>query len=907
MAGVIGRESEQDALRSLIRARPAGPRTVVVRGDPGIGKTTLWQEAVDEARESWRVLSVRAVEAEAKLAYSGLSDLVGGLADEILPLLPAPQRSALEVALLRSEPIGFPTDPRAVGTAVLQALRHLAADGQALIAIDDVQWLDDSSAEVLRFAGRRLHEERVGFLLAGRSTDGEQPINADIGAGPVAEIALGPLSEGELSRLIAGRSQRRFPRHAMKRILAVSGGNPFYALELAASLERDPSSLECDDPIAVPPSLREVVSGRLEELTLPERRVLVAAAISAAPTIPILARAVDAEADRLLAGPERAGVVEVHGDEVRFAHPLFASVVDSDAATETRVELHRALAAAAADPEQRARHLALAAGSDSAEYDADIADEVERGAVHASARGAVGAAAELLERSAALTVDDAVRAQRLIAAAKHRILTIEPQRADALAREAEALVADDAQRAEAILTRATANLHDVPVCVTLLDAALATGASPTVRAQTLALRAVLRTTLLLDPRAGLADARGALEAAQETQIPELIGLADGARAWAEVMSAQSPSPALDAPARPFFSAARPLLARNVWRGELRVAREPLLDLQRSAADNGDEESYAALSLHLCELELRAGDLRAAAERAREVADYAAYVPSVGAAEGWLATAIAARRGDLDEVHREAERTVSDSRNAAHQLFELLARGEEAHALLATGHASDAADILESLFDRIVERALNDPGEFPLVPDLVEAYLALDRIDDAERALDWLEARAREQDHPWASGTAARCRGLVFAARGDHEAALPELARSLDQLEELGLQFEAARTRLALGTVLRRARKRRDAREELLRAAALFDGLGAAAWAQRARDEHGRVSGRRPTGNELTPMQRRVAELAAEGRSNREIAGVLFVSENTVESHLKRVFEKLGVRSRTELVHRVGER
>jgi DNA-binding CsgD family transcriptional regulator len=908
MARVVGRESEQGALRSLIRDRLTGPRTVVVRGDPGIGKTALWQDAVDRARESWRVLSVTAVEAEAKLAYAGLADLIGGHADEVLPLLPAPQRSALEVALLRAEPGGFPTDPRAVGTAVLQTLRHLGADEQLLIAIDDVQWLDESSADVLRFAARRLHEERIAFLLTRRAGDEDQPPSNSVGAGPVTEIALGPLGEAELSHLLAGHAHGQLSRGAVKRILAVSGGNPFYALELAASLERHPSSDGFDDLIAVPPSLRQVVSDRLEELSAAERRALVAAAISAAPTVQLLGAALDADADELLEGPARAGVVEVRSGGVRFAHPLFASVVGSDAPTELRLELHRALAGVVDDLEQRARHLALAAAGEPAEPGGRIADEVERGALHASARGAVGAAADLLEQAARLSADDAVRGRRLIAAAKHRILTIEPERADALAREAATiLVSDEAARAEAILTQATANLHNVSLCLSLFEAALATRPSPAVRAQALALRSVMRSALLLNPRAGVADAEAALEAARETQIPELLGLADGARAWGEVMSGRHLSPPLDAPARPFFAAIRPLIGRDVWRGELPAARQALVELQRTAADHGDDESYVALSLHFCELELRAGNLDAAAERAREVAWYAAYVPTVVPAASWLAAAIAARRGDVDEARREAERTLSFSRSAGYELFVLLAQGEVAHALLANGNASEAARMLEPLFDLVVERGLNEPGEFPLVPDLVEAHVALGRIDDAEEALVWLETHAREQEHPWAAGTAARCRGLVLAAAGDHGAALPELERSLEQLERLGLRFELARTRLALGNVLRRARKRRDAREELLRAATLFDALGAVAWARRARDEHDRVGGRPPAGGELTSMQRRVAELAAEGRSNREIAGLLFVSENTVESHLKRVFEKLGVRSRTELARRVGER
>jgi len=898
MGQVIGRESERETLVALVRDPLHGPRTVVIRGEAGIGKTTLWEEAVTEARPHAHVLAVRAVEAEAKLAYGGLTDLIGPAAEEVLGFIPAPQRAALEVALLRSEPGDAPSDPRALGTAVLQVLRRLAAAGPLVVAIDDVQWLDPSTADALRFAARRLQSEPVLFLLARRGSR-DDPL--EFAAGTVVQVDLDPLAETTLARLLVARIEPPPPRGTIKRIHEVSGGNPFHALELAGAVQRSAGTLQSHDPVPVPPSLRQLVSSRLEQFDLDGRRTLLAAAMLGAPTRSLLQAAVGAEAGPMLDEAQRAGVVEIHDDSVRFAHPLFASVLLADTPSGTRVELHRVLAAVVDDPEQRARHLALASGG---AKDARIADQVERGAAHASARGAAGAAAELFEQAARLTDDDTLRAQRLLAAARHRIFVWEPQRADELAAAALPLLADEAMRGDAILVRASASLHDVPRCVSLLDAALATTTVPAVRAQALSLRAVMQSALLLRPVFGLSDAREALEAAEASGSPDLVMLAAGARAWAEVMLAHTPSPTPATPARPFFSPARPLLARLVWRGELAEARAPLVDLRQAGTEAGDDESAAAISLHLAELELRAGDFAAARRHADTVADYAAHVPTVAPAAAWLAAAIAARVGDLAETQRQVERGAAASRAGGYQLFDLLCRAESGHAALAAEDPAAAAAILAPLFELLVERQLDEPGEFPLVPDLVEAQILLDEPAEAEAALAWLDERAQAQGHPWGLGTAARCRGLLLAARRDLDGAAAELATSVAGLESFGLAFDAARSRLALGSVLRRAQRRQSAREQLQSAAELFAGFGAETWAERARVERDRVGGRTPAGNELTSMQQRVAELAGAGRSNKQIAAQLSISEHTVESHLKRVFQKLGVRSRTELSRRI---
>jgi len=307
---------------------------------------------------------------------------------------------------------------------------------------------------------------------------------------------------------------------------------------------------------------------------------------------------------------------------------------------------------------------------------------------------------------------------------------------------------------------------------------------------------------------------------------------------------------------------------------------------------------------LLELELRSGDWATAKRYVDELMTYTRFVPTVAGAGDCYAAWLAAYRGDLAEASTHSDRGVAVSERFGHELFALLNRFPVGMALLASSRPREAALVLEPLFELLVDRSLDDPGEFPFVPDLIEALVGDGRLEPAERALAWLEQRAHAQNHPWASAATARCHGVVSAAHGLLEEAITALLSSRDDLDRLGLPFELARTRLVHGVVLRRARRRQAARTELTAAADAFERLGAHLWAERARAELDRLGGRRHAGKALTAAERRVAELAAAGRSNNEISSDLFVTENTVETHLKHVYAKLGVRSRIELARKL---
>jgi DNA-binding CsgD family transcriptional regulator len=903
---VVGRDRELELLAQYFRGHREAAATLVLDGAAGVGKTTLWKAGIELAEESRRVLSVRPVEAEAKLAYGGLADLIGPAVDEVLPFLPPPQRGALEIALLLAAPSGPPPDPRAIGTALVGVMSVLAEAAPVVVAIDDVQWLDPSSAEVLGFALRRLASVPITVFLA-RRIDGSE--TRDLTAGPVTRVSVPALDEDTLGRLIGARSARPISRTEVESLCRASGGNPFYALELAATLERHRGDLSVGDPVPVPESLRHAVSDRLELVRPDQREVLIAIALLQDPTEALIAGAFGADAALALVAAAKAGVIELKGASIRFTHPLYASILLDDASATERRRVHGLLSAVVDEPEQRGRHRALAAVG--GPPDDEVAAVVEEAAARASVRGAPAAAAELLEQAARLSIGLDDRGRRLVAAAHCSFLAVELDRANALVEEALSVLPAGPARADALIVQAIGSVHDTPRVSHVLELALAeAGTNAVARAQALSMRSIIRSVLLLEPRAALEDARLAIEAAESTGVAELRGIAYGARAWSEVLLGQTPSAfdeAVLAGQRPFFRADRPGLAQKVWRGELAAAREALLELRSQGFDRGDEESASSMTLHLCELELRSGAWDLAEEYAGELVAYARHVPTVEAAGDCYPAILAAYRGDVAEVRLLSERGVEAALRLGHPLYELLNRLPLGVVLLSAGDPEGAVECLEPLFALVVERSLNDPGEFPFVPDLIEALVALGRLDDAGDALEWLEDRARAQRHPWATATGLRCRGLLLASRGDGEEALAALAESCAALEELPLPFELARSRLAYGVVLRRARRRAAARAELEVAATEFEALGSRLWAERSHAELLRIGGRRVVGTELTAAEQRVADLAAAGRSNREIAAELFVTENTVESHLKRLYSKLGVRSRTELAARLGGR
>ena len=405
---VVGRDSEIGSVHAFLAAVPEGPIALLVEGEIGIGKTTLWREGVAAATADLgerAVLACRPVEAEITLPFAALGDLLEGVSEEVLARLPEPQREALEVALLRAETRPGGLQGRAVALGVLGVMRLLAEDSPLVVAIDDVQWLDAPSADALAFAARRLRAESIGLLLARRTETGAGVplgLEAALGSGRVTRLQVGPLDLQALDRLLRARLDRQFLRPALAELLRVSGGNPFYALELAMALLARDVSLSPGEQLPVPVTLNELVRERLAELPPAAREAALVVSALSRPTVELVAAAGGGDGATALEQAAVAGVVEVVDGRVRFSHPLLASVVYADAPPSQRRALHARLAEIVDDADERALHLALAATGP----DTHVAAAVEEAARRARSRGAPQAAAELWERARRLTPPD---------------------------------------------------------------------------------------------------------------------------------------------------------------------------------------------------------------------------------------------------------------------------------------------------------------------------------------------------------------------------------------------------------------------------------------------------------------------------------------------------------------------
>ena len=460
---IIGREEELERVGEFLDARDLdGPRAFTLIGEAGIGKSTLLLRGVELARErGFCVLPSRPAEAERELAFAGLGDMLEPFLDAVLPALPPPRRRALEVALLLVDGARDPLDPRALGVALRSALELLAEAQPLVLAIDDEQWLDGSSGDALAFALRRTSAP-MHVLLARRLGTATGPISLDstLPASSVEHVHVGPLSAGALQAVLRERLDRVFPRPTLLRIHETSGGNPFYALEIARTL---PLELDPTQPLPVPETLDELVRARLAALPVRSRQALVLLSGMGEGRTDTLRKA---GADDALEAAVSHGIVERAADRWRFTHPLLASSVYQGADEATRRSCHAALAEIIRDPLDRARHLALAAEGP----DADIAGSLDHAASAASIRGAPKVAAELGELARRLTPDDDGRGRhrRAILAAVAQLRAGEVERARSLADETLVEASDDRSRAEALVllsaVEAAAGNHDRATC-----------------------------------------------------------------------------------------------------------------------------------------------------------------------------------------------------------------------------------------------------------------------------------------------------------------------------------------------------------------------------------------------------------------------------------------------------------
>ena len=915
-AAIVGRDLELERLDEFVRG--TGPQqTLVIVGAPGIGKTTLWEAALDRARDAGvRVLSTRGSAAEAKLSLTGLFDLADPLADDVLSHLPAPQRAALEIALLRSEPRGRRPGPRTLATAFLTMLRTLAADAPLLVAIEDAQWVDASSQEALAFALRRLEGSDVRVLLTVRA-DASPPVAEALVDKDAVRLELAGLSLGATRRLLAQRLDLTLPRRLLLSVHAAARGNPLFALEIGRRLS-ERGAPHAGEPLPIPADVSSLVGGRVAALPAETRTLLLAAALTAQPSVETLQAAIDGRLDEALEPAEREGVAHLRGDQVVFAHPLHAAAAVDGATTAERRRMHARLASVVEGLEERGRHIALAAGS----RDEHAAATVHAAARDALARGALIAAAELAELAVDLSERDAPgRAERLLDLAAFLRLAGEPERGYAVL----AGVSDWETWPPAVEARGRGQL--------LLATYWANGATDAVeRGQEMLqdkllddqVRATVHTYLggvsefdLERSAFHISEALTLLERPGADPDPGTLAHALAIRVRNGVLTGKGLDSTLLArvaeldarlpPERFATEAMSPYLAilhKHV--DDLGTSRKRLRTLLDEAIDTGNEVGATVARMHLALTELWAGDLDAAEGQLAEVE---AQIEERGTRNVFFLAAralIAAHRGDGATVRRDAATLQTEHGAAGAEVYGMYLAAGIGLLELSLGDVEDADITFRTLLAALEAGGYREPGIFRVHANAGEAAVAVGDLARAEEIAGDLAAHAARTGHRWSRASSERVLALVAAARGETDRARTHAQLAREGYHALEMPLEQARATLVAGVVERRARRRTNARALLEESAREFERLGAVLWADRARDELGRISGRaRRDERELTPAELRVVALAAEGLANKEIARTLFVTVHTVELHLSHAYRKLGVRSRSQLAARLG--
>lgn len=851
-------------------------------------------------------------EAERQLSFVGLGDLLGPGLGEALEALPAPLRRALEVALLLRDPVGAHPEPRAVATAGWAALQALSRAGPLLIAVDDVQWLDQPSAAVLGFALRRLERRPIRAVLTYRSGYG-WPEWLDPDPTRTVRLELGPLSMGAIHRVIAEGLGEPASRATLRRVYEHAGGNPLYALELARALPREGWLVDAPHAFAAPHDLATLVEGRLAELPDSSRRAMLYLAALGHPTIDLLQRAFQGSRADDVAAAVSAGLVTRDGNRLRFTHPLFASVCYRSAPEAVRREVHAHLAEVAEVPEERARHLALAASGP----DPQAAAAVDADALRARSRGAPQAAAELAELARRLTsaADQTSLFRRTRALARYLQEGGDASLARQVLEELIAGLPPGPQRARGLAALA-AILYEqegsTAAGAAARQAVSEAGNDPTARAESyLALAGLSDLTVEERPRY----AQLALDAveADNSAPPELLAAAlrevelvhyHAGHGMSEILMhrAAALEAELEEPPPVAWRATTILGECLKYLDRFAEAERLLVDSQSLAESASDAGSLGEILGHRAELALWLGHWDEAAHLAAGSVEATLSTEQAGrlAAAYNFRSLVRAHRGEVEPARSDGQAALVASGEAADAWTNAMAHSSLGFLGLSLGETAGAIHHLSQI-DHFAERGVvTEPRQWRYLGDYLEALLAAGRVDEAEGRLRRLEQWARNTGTPWPALLAVRSRALVREALGDRKASLEAIAEALERHASLPLPFERARTCLLAGQIRRRAGVKRLARETLEEALAAFEGLGAPLWSMRARREMGRISGRPAASGELTASERQVAELVAAGHSNKEVAAALSVTVRTVEAHLTRIYGKLGVRSRTEL-------
>lgn len=912
---VFGREAELGVLDGFLAALGSAPAALVLAGPAGAGKTTLLREGLERAAgRGYTLLRTTPSQSDMRLAFGGLADLLDRRLDAVLGRLPAPQRRALGVALLIEDTPAAPPEPRVISVAFRTALLELAAATPVLAVIDDVQWLDPPTAAALGFAVRRLDRERVGLLCAQRTepgTPGAPPLELDKARMSTEVLPLGGLSAAALHHLLRERLGVTFSRPTLHRIQEESEGNAFVALEIGRALTRRGITRIGGGPLPVPATLSGLVGERLRELPAPVTDALGAVAVlPGAPLRRYLAGVPGADLDAAVL----AGLLEVDAGRLRFAHPLLASVVLAGIPPSRRRELHAFAASSADDPEEMARHQALAADGPSAVIAAGLDDAARV----AELRGAPATAAELLELAVSVTPagDHVAVRRRLLTAGRLLALAGETRTAEAILTELAGSAPPGPQRAEALAHLGWHSEDDFGTSTRLLEQALAeAGGAAGLRAN---IHFFLSDNWAIrgDIEQARTQAHHAVEYAGQSAEPGFLASALAQAFFLDWMCGHDADElqlgrALDLERNLDWVGLRgpPSMTAGLYlmgMGRLDEAEQAFHRALARAEAEGIEYVQADVLLRLGVIAARRGEPRRAAEltqAALEVAeqlDLAQLISCVLNGCGFAALQL----GQPGLVRQYSERGLELSRKAGDRVYLLCHEALLGSLDLALGDFAAAAARLRPLTGELPGLGRR-PNTQAIMPDAIEALIGTGQLDDAAALLAAHERRYRD---PVTAVAVARCRGMLAAAGGRLDEAASELGAALRLHDQMTPEpVQRGRTLLQLGSVQRRLRQRGAARTTLGEAAALFERAEAALWAARAREELARVSGRAPGHGELTEAELRVAELVAGGLSNRAAAAELFVTVRTIESTLTRIYAKLGVESRTQLASHLHTR
>ena len=905
-AAVVGRAVESAALERLLAAVRGGEsKALVLHGEPGIGKTALL-DFLEERAADCRVITVSGVQSEMELAFAALHQLCAQLLGR-LDAVPAPQAAALRTTFgLDSGP--FP-DRLLVGLAVLSLLAEAAAEQPLLCVVDDAQWLDRASAQVIAFVARRLGAESIGFVFGTRAMSSELT--------GLPQLTIEGLGNADARVLLDSVLTFKVDRRVRDQIVAETRGNPLALVELSRDLAAGQlaGGFGLPGAVTVPGSAEEMFRRRVEALSADSRRLLILAAAEPTGDPVLLSRA--AALLGIGAPAARAGVTAglmEFGARVRFRHPLARSAVYQTASARERQAAHAALADAtdpALDPDRRAWHRADAAEG----TDEDVASDLEQSAGRAHARGGLAATAAFLERATLLTPDPMERRRRALAGAQAKVQAGDAETAQELLAIAEGAALSAADRARVELVRAqlafsisrggdvSARLLEVAKRLESIDASLA---------RITYLDAIYAAVFAGRFAAPGADVAAAAQAAEAGPMPpgahsETDEILDGLSAnfsqvgtpLAKVVSAMrkigDPCAFPDREMR-WLSLAT-IAAVGVWDDQWWAnLTDRHVELCRQ------EGAVTALPISLTSrtfVLLFGGELAAATSVVEELQAASNAIGNDLVLAGYGMLGLAAFRGSADEAAALLAATLDGAAQRGEGAG--ITMGEWASAVLNNGRGHYQAALAAAL--RATEYAEDLSWRNWALAELVEAAVRSGEIGSAETAYGQLTETTRSSGTGWALGVQARSRALL-AAGAEADGLYRE---SIERLGRTSVRAELARAHLLYGEWLRRERRRGEARTELRTAHGMLEGMGMAAFAERARRElwaTGESARRRsaPDPGTLTAQELQIAKLAQGGLTNPEIGTRLFISARTVEYHLGKVFTKLGITSRGQLDH-----